>query len=80
MTTGPTPRYVKSIPVSARLTPFVHGMWEWDVPEAALRGAITGKLLPSVAPQFCFHYGSPRRQIARGLQTKVVTVQPTEPL
>src|SRR5579863_4756987 len=85
---GHAPQYVKSIPVSPRFAQFIDGMWEWNVPDAAMGRAITGKLLPSLAPQFCLHYGASMlcdrmkgareyRQIAHGLQTKVVTVQPT---
>jgi AraC-like DNA-binding protein len=66
-------------------------MWEWDVPDAATGRSITGKLLPSVSPQFAIHYGAPMvcdragggreyRQIAHGVQTKVVTVRPTGPI
>ena len=88
---GHVPQHVKSIPVSPRFAQFIDGMWEWNVPDAAMGRAITGKLLPSLAPQFCLHYGAPMlcdrmrgtreyRQIAHGLQTKVVTVQPTGPI
>jgi AraC-like DNA-binding protein len=63
-------------------------MWEWDVPESSLARGITGKLLPSVAPQLAIHFrdamwsdrlkgGSIYRQIACGIQTQVVTVRAT---
>jgi AraC-like DNA-binding protein len=83
--------HLKAIHICPRLAQFVDGMWEWDVPDAAVGRAITGKLLPSVAPQFAIHYGSPMRcdrmggageyqQIAHGIQTKVVTARPTGPI
>lgn len=78
------PRHLKAIRISPRLASFVDGMWEWDVPDADAGRSITGKLLPSVAPQFAIRYGAPMvcdragvgseyRQIAHGVQTKVVT-------
>jgi AraC-like DNA-binding protein len=88
---NPPATYLKAIRVCPRLAGFVDGMWEWDVPDATTGRAITGKLLPSVAPQFAVHYGSPMmcdrmggareyQQIAHGIQTKVVTARPTGPI
>jgi AraC-like DNA-binding protein len=82
---------IKVICPSLRLAPFVASMWEWDVPDAEVARRITGKLLPSLAPQFAVHYRSAmwsdrsRRvaqyaQIATGVQTQVVTVRATGPV
>jgi hypothetical protein len=62
-----TPRHLKAIGVAAKLAPFVDGMWEWDVPDATMGRAITGKLLPSVAPQFALHYGAPMQSDRLGV-------------
>jgi AraC-like DNA-binding protein len=73
---------------SPALTEIIDAMWEWDVPEAAVARGITGKLLPSVAPQLAIHFRDPMwsdrvgtggfyRQIACGVQTRVVTVRAT---
>jgi AraC-like DNA-binding protein len=83
--------HIKMISPSPRLSPFVASMWEWDVPDAEVARSITGKLLPSLAPQFAVHYRSAMRsdrghrlaqyhQIATGLQTQVVTVRATGPV
>jgi AraC-like DNA-binding protein len=84
-------RPLAALPVSAVLASFVEGMWEWDIPDAEAGRAITGKLLPSIAPQFAVHYGAPMRsdrlgsmaeyrQIVHGIQTKLVTIHPTGPI
>src|SRR5437762_6593470 len=70
-----------------RLAPFVASMWEWNV-DAGLARSVIGKLLPSIAPQFAFHYGAPLQsdrgghiyqyqQMAAGIQTEPVTVKAT---
>lgn len=87
---SPAP-YLQVLPVAPRLAAVVDGMWEWNVPDDANGRAITGKLLPSIAPQFAIHYGFPMtcdrmasageyHQIAHGIQTKLVTVRPTGPI
>jgi AraC-like DNA-binding protein len=76
---------------SVPLARVVDAMWEWDVPVGEVARAITGKLLPSVAPQLAIHFREPMwsdrvaggrqyRQIACGVQTKVVTVRATGPV
>lgn len=82
--------YLKIIAPSSRLAPYVASMWEWNVDGPTAR-TITGKLLPSIAPQLALHYGAPMwsdrgatpsqyHQIATGIQTGVVTVRATGPV
>jgi AraC-like DNA-binding protein len=83
--------HLNMIRPSLQLSRVVDAMWEWDVPVGDVARSIVGKLLPSVAPQLAIHFRGPMwsdrvaggghyRQIACGVQTKVVTVRATGPV
>ena len=88
MPDNPSPRVIRP---SARLAHLVEGFWEWDVPDGALARAITGQVLPSIAPQFVVHYREPMlsdrllsrgpySQMAIGIQTEVATIRALGPV
>jgi AraC-like DNA-binding protein len=68
----------------------VETIWDADLPDPNLVGAIAIKLLPTVSPVLCVHYRPPtatnqwanthHRQRLAGIQTAAITLRPRGPL
>lgn len=68
----------------------IETIWDADLPDPELAGAITIRLLPTVSPVLCVHYRPPTatnqwantqyRQRVAGIQTGAITLRPRGPL